>query len=341
VDGARAYRLPFDHVYGHGGLAVVSEYVGFSAAAAVQIARLNIRRRYDIIQVHNPPDFLAIAAIVPKLRGARVLFDVHDLAPDMFNMRFQGRPGSELAERILRRVERLVARWSDAVLTVHEPYKNELGERGIDRDKITVLLNSVPEELLPASAARSGDEFRVVYHGTLTPHYGVGMLVNAVAHAVPDISGVVLDVYGEGDMLPEMRRRVDELHLGERVRFHPLLPQRDVLAAVAGASVGVVPNLPVRLNKFALSTKLFEYVALGIPVVSSDLPTIRQHFTGEEVRYFEPGNPEALASALVEVFRDPDAASSRAAAARSRYEEYRWPIQAGRYQRLLGELIRR
>ena len=66
------------------------------------------------------------------------------------------------------------------------------------------------------------------------------------------------------------------------------LPQAEVLAAVQSAHVGVIPNLSSRLNRFALSSKMFEYVALGVPVVSADLPTIREHFSDEEVLFFRP-----------------------------------------------------
>lgn len=341
VDGARVYRLPVRHVHGRGVIGVVREYVGFSMAALLRVARLSRRNRYDIVQVHNPPDFLAIAALGARLRGTRLIWDVHDLAPDMFHMRYEGRRGLGFADWVLRRVERRVGKWADAVLTVHEPYRQELARRGIDAGKITVLLNSVPEDVIPQSEAPARDEFRVVYHGTVTPHYGVVTLVEAAALAAPDVPTLTVDIYGEGDSMEEVERRSRELGLADRVRFHATLPQRDVLEAVAGASVGVVPNLPVRLNQFALSTKLFEYVALEIPVVSSDLPTIRAHFSGDEIRYFEPGDAAALAEALKELARDPDGARSRARAARERYHQYRWSVQAERYEQVLLELVSR
>jgi glycosyltransferase involved in cell wall biosynthesis len=339
IGGSRVVRLPIRHVYGRRGLGMLVEYLGFSLVATIQVARLAARHRYKIIHIHNPPDFLAIAALIPRLRGAKVIFDVHDLAPDMFQWRFEGRPGVKIFERILRRIERSVARMSDHVLTVHEPYKEELARRGVPSEKISVVLNTVPEDLLPnGDVTRSGDGFRVVYHGTITPHYGVETLVEALARASEDIPALTLDIYGEGDSLERVRTRTRELGLEDRVEFHPFMNQRDVLAAVAGASVGVVPNLPIPINRFALSTKLLEYVALGIPVVSSDLPTMRVHFTDDEIRYFEAGNPAALAEALVQAYRDPVAARQRATAARARFAEYRWPIQAQRYRGVLEAL---
>ena len=142
-----------------------------------------------------------------------------------------------------------------------------------------MLLNTVDEGVLaetlsrPGPVAAPGDPFRVVYHGTLTPHYGVNVLVDAAVLALNDIPNLVVDVYGEGDSRQELEDRVLAYGLSEHIRFHDILPQSEVLAAVMGADAGVIPNHLIRLNRFALSTKLFEYVALGS---SSPARTYRQ-----------------------------------------------------------------
>ena len=110
---------------------------------------------------------------------------------------------------------------------------------------------------------------------------------------------------------------------------------------VQPASVGVVPNLPTQLNRFALSTKLFDYVALGVPVVCSDLPTLREHFSDDEVLFFEAGNPRALAHVLEQTANDPEGARRRAQAALRRYEQYRWSVSAERYVAALRACVTR
>jgi glycosyltransferase involved in cell wall biosynthesis len=339
ADRARVIRLPIAHRYGAGVFRVVVEYVGFSALAFARLAALSLRHRYDVVQIHNPPDFLMVAALIPKLRGSRVILDVHDLAPDMFWMRFGGRRGATVADRVLRLVEKTAARVADAVITVHEPYRRELISRGVGEEKVSIVMNTLDEGLLVRMKELErppADGFRIVYHGTVTPTYGVELLVEAAAQAASSIPVLRLEVFGEGDSVKAIGERAEQAGILDRLAITPFfLAQEDVLARVRGASVGVIPNLPSRLNQYALSTKLFEYIALDIPVVSAALPTIREHFGDDELFFFTPGDSSSLAQALVEVAQNPDEARARAEAARRRYDEYRWPANAARYLQVL------
>jgi glycosyltransferase involved in cell wall biosynthesis len=337
VEGARVHRLPLTHHWGARLSRTTFEYLGFTALASIRVASLMLRRNYRVVHVNNPPDFLIVAALFPKLLGARVIFDVHDLSSDMFSMRFEGRVGSKSIERVLRFVERAAAYAADAVITVHEPYRQELIRRGVSAEKTEVVMNSVDEAMLAKARPKPRDgTFRVVYHGTITPHYGVHLLVEAVAQVVDEIANVRLELYGEGDSIPAIAARAKELDISDRVHLSwGALPQEDVLQMVSSANVGVVPNIASQLNRFALSSKLFEYVVLGVPVISADLPTIRAHFSDEELLFFPSGDARALAQAIVMTAEDHDAAARRAEAALRRYEQYRWPVYAQRYARIL------
>jgi glycosyltransferase involved in cell wall biosynthesis len=340
VDGVSVIRLALRHRWGGGASAVAREYLGFTMLATARVAALAARRRYEVIHVHNPPDFLILAALAPRLLGARVIFDVHDLAPELYAMRFGRRPGFAATERALRVIERFAARFAGAVVTVHDPYRRALEMRGVRPDQITVVLNSVDERLVPDLAARpQRNGFHVVYHGTITPHYGVELLLEATARVARDVPDVSLAIYGDGDALPAVRSRVYDLGLSGRVHLSGrFLPHREVLEQVRSASVGVISNLPIERNEAAVPTKLFEYAVLGVPIVTADLLAIREYFSPREVRFFRAGSAEQLAEALRDVATAPQAAEARARAARERYEEYRWPLSARRYVELLERL---
>jgi len=344
VDGARVYRLPPLRLSRSGPVSLVREYTGFTVHAILAVGRLHLGRRYDVVHVHNPPDFLVTAAVFPRLLGARIVLDIHDLAPELFAMRLGGRRWAPAAERVLRVVESAAVRLSDSVVTVHEPYRRELLARGVPDDKIVVLLNALDERLMPTEPVTSDDEgFRVVYHGSVTPHYGVELLVDAFATVAGQIPGARLEIYGPGDAVPAVRSRVQQRGVTELVHVDGLsLPQEEVLQRIRGASVGVVSLLPIERNKAALPSKLLEYVALGIPVVAPDVPAILESFSEHEIVYFHGGNATSLAEAIRSVAADPAGARRRAEAAMKRYRAtYSWPIYAGRYVDLLEALIAR
>jgi glycosyltransferase involved in cell wall biosynthesis len=343
LDGIQIHRLPLEHERGVGLWAILREYLGFTLLAAARVAVLASRRRYRVIQVHNPPDFLLLAALPAKLLfGARLLFDVHDLSPDMFAERFSG-TATRIANLVLPLLERLALLLADEVITVHEPYARELRARG-GGGKVSVVMNSVDPRVLPGAQDGAADAagFRVVYHGTVTPWYGVDLLLDAAREVAPEIQGLVVDIYGEGDALPTLRQHASRLGLDGRVSFHDTwLPQTEVLSRVRSASVGVIPNRPSRLNRYALSSKLLEYVELGIPVAAAALPTIREHFDDDEVLFFTPGDAAALAQALLTIARDPAAAQARADAARRRALAYAWDENARRYLLVLDRVSAR
>jgi glycosyltransferase involved in cell wall biosynthesis len=340
IDDVHVTRLPVVHRRGIGPLAMFVEYGGFTLLAAAILAWRTLRRRYAVVHVNNPPDFLIAAAVVPKLFGTRIVFDVHDLAPDMFAMRFpSGGLLARTADKILRTIERLAGAVADAVVTVHQPYREELISRGFRGDKIEVVMNAVDEAVLPPLSAPAS-EFRIVYHGAVTPHYGLDLLVAALPRIRASVPSAHVEIYGEGDAVPALREQARELGVSDHVAIaEGFLPHREVLEAVAGASVGVVPNRPIGLNRFALSTKLFEYCALEVPVVAAALPTLQAHFTEDELLFFLPGSADALADALIETACDPEAARCRAVAARARLADYRWDLSRERYVRVLRGLV--
>jgi len=340
VDGIEVARVPIVHRRGVGLTQMLTEYVGFCFLASLLVLRLWRRRRFDVVHVHNPPDFLVFAALIPKLLGAKVILDFHDLAPDMFAMRFAKRTGSRAAIGALKVIQRMAARIADDVLTVHEPYRQELVRSGVPWDKVTIVMNTPDETVLArvrSSASNSGTRpHRIVYHGTVTPHYGLLLLTDAFRTVRDAVPTATLEILGEGDAVPDVLARAQQNGVDDAVYVSgEFLPHEDVLSRVTGADVGVIPNLPIGLNRFALSTKLFEYCALDIPTVVADLPTFRAHFSDSQVTFFTPGDADSLADALISLLRSPEVARSRAQEAKARMADYRWELSRERYVEIL------
>jgi len=343
VNGIEVRRLALSHVRGATLGRIAFEYLAFTVLATFILSAAAARRTYDVVQVHAPPDFLILAGLLPKLRGARLVLDIHDLSPHMYGARFDGWFAAVMS-RSLTTVELLACRIADQVVTVHEPYRAQLLDDGVEGEKVTVVMNAVDESLLGTmpqnAAAHDGtttDAFTLAYHGTLTPWYGVDLLLEAMVRLDDRLPNARALVLGDGDALDALRDLAARSGLAERVEFSGCyLPIEETLARVAKADCGVIPNRPSTLNRFALSSKLFEYVALGIPVVISRLQTLAAHFGPDEVTFFEPGDAASLAEAIGWVADNPAEAKAKATRAKARAEEYSWERNRARYLALLN-----
>jgi len=346
VDGVRVHRLDVQRHQGAGIGVYLREYLAFTARAGWAVTRSHRRRRYALVQVHSLPDFLVVAALPLRLARVPVILDLHEAMPEFFRMRFP-KASNPLFHRLLLLQERLSIALANAVITVNDALAARLVELGVRPDRVTVLLNSPslarfdPSAHAPRSFMADG-VLRVVYTGALTPTYEVPVVVDAIhrLRAVRPELPVVFDVYGRGDAEPALREQVERMGLDDVVRFHGRIPVEDVPAAVAAADVGLAPTRRDPFTDFSLSTKIFEYAAMGKPVVASALPMVERTFPPGSVRGYAPGDAQALATALLELVDDPAAREASVAATLEQVRERSWEHEAEKHWALIERLVR-
>lgn len=254
----------------HGFLHYVRRDLAFVLRAARAAARLHRRQRYDVIQVHTMPDYLVAAALVPKLRGAKVVLDVHDLVPELFATKF----GVEESARIVgltRFVERRSIAFADRALAVTDTHLDVLVGHGNPREKFTVVMNVPdPEVFQKLPSPRPVDPFTIVYHGTVSKRHGLDTAVRAMALVREQTDGVKLEIAGDGDDLAELGELVEQLRLEDSVLISPgRRPVAELRPMFERASAGIVPMVNDAFTRHALPVKLLEFIALGLPVISS------------------------------------------------------------------------
>jgi glycosyltransferase involved in cell wall biosynthesis len=339
VDGVRLHRVPIRRQRGMGLRSQAVEYVSFLVYAAALVTLLHQRRPFDVVQAHNVPDFLVFAGAVPKLRGARLLLDLHDLMPEFFASRFGGNMRSAPV-RAVQLQERLSTGFADHVLTVTDLWRQTLIERGLDPRKVDVVMNLPDDGLFVRRTPRSAGRgpVTIIYHGTLTHRYGVDLLVRAFARMArsPDDR---LIIHGRGELLPELEALVAELGLGAQVRLSTeLLPTAALPELIAEADIGVVPNRWDVFTDGILPTKLMEYAALGIPAVVSRTAATTAYFDDSMVRYVPPGDVDALAAAIAQLADDPAGRTELARNAQGFSDGHRWEVEADRYVDLVEKI---
>jgi len=344
LDGITVWRLPIRHRRGAPIAMMALEYCSFTILAGLWTLALRARGKIAVVEVHSPPEFLILAGLLPKLLGARLLLDVRDLSSHLWEARFgASQRRNAIVVALLRRLERVACALADAVLTVHDPYKAQLAARGAEERRIAIVMNTPEEALITGvrrSSARSDEgEFTVAYHGTITRWYGVDLLVRAIGLLRAQERRVRAVILGEGDQLETVRELAAELGVADSVTFsNRYLPIEEALKAVAATDCGVISNRPSEINRFILPNKLFEYVALGIPVVSARLETVAAHFDDEDLTFCRPGDPESLAGAIAWVMDERVAAMQKSIRAQARAELYRWDTSRIRYLDVLQGL---
>lgn len=277
----------------------------FFVLSMAHITMRHLRTPYDVIHVHSVPDFEIFAAIVPKLCGAKLILDIHDIVPEFYAAKFNI-SATSLTFSALKLVEKWSARFADHVIIANHLWLMKLTHRAVGEAKCSAYINYPDVTIFFPSlrTRRSGDPFILIYPGTLNWHQGLDIAIQAFALAVQRAPDIQFHIYGEGSAKPNLRKLIDDLHLTGKVFLHPPLPLREIATVMANADLGVVPKRNDSFGGDAFSTKVLEFMALGVPVVVSETRIDRHYFDESLVRFFTPGDHQCLADKMVDAYRD-------------------------------------
>jgi glycosyltransferase involved in cell wall biosynthesis len=346
VAGVHIRRHGVQRHQGAGIRVYLREYLSFLVRASWALTRAHRRRHYGLVQVHSLPDFLAFAAVPLRLTGVPLLLDLHEAMPEFFRSRFP-RTSNAVLYRFLLIQERLSIAVATAVVTVNDAMAERLVGLGIRPDKVHVVVNRpslarFDQTAQPTRAFAEDGSIRVVYAGALTPTYELDVAIDAIGRLATDRRDLplVFDVYGRGDAERGLRAKAERLGVDDRVRFHGRIPIEAVPAAVARADLGLAPTRLDRFTDVSLSTKVFEYAAMGKPVVAARLPLVERTFPPGTVRTYEPGDAGSLAAAIGAICDDPEGRSAAIAATLAIVRERSWEHEAVGYIHLVEELMR-
>ncbi len=322
--------------------AYMLDYFLFASALALHLTLHP--RRYGLIHINNMPDFLVLAAFLPKLMGTPIIHDVHDLMPELYMEKFRA-PEHHWAIRLLRAQERIAGRLADAVLTVEDRLKDILAARGISRDKITVLMNLPDEKIFaprpPAPPKPASAPFVLVYHGTLAQRLGLDVALEAAARLKDQIPSLELRIIGAGEERDRLMALRTRLGLERIVHFSEgFVPLEMIPGLLADADVGLVPLRLSSATDIMLPTKLLEYVQTGIPCIVPKTRTITRYFDEAMVQFFDAGDPDSLAGAIFDLYRHPEKRQSLPKTASEKFlARYRWIEHQQIYTDLVGKLL--
>ncbi len=347
-NGVHVYRMPMNRTFGRGMPVMIMSWCRFLVLAAVTITRLHLKHRYNVVHVHNMPDFLVFAALFVKLLGAKIILDVQDVSPELMAAKSKGRM-RKLVVPLAIWQERISAAFVHHVVTVGWPFEEALLRRGIPQAKITNILNSsdpkvfpiADRHLSPADATPGEQPFILMYHGTLAWRNGIDLAVNALAlvrQAGPDVR---LDIMGRGEEKPRLKQLATDLGIGDHVVFIDPCTSDKVVDFVVHGDVGIIPYRYDGFMELVLPTKAYEFAWMERPMIASDTPAIRSMFRPESLVRCDPAQVESFAEAIIDLYQHPEKRACMVQNASEDYQPFRWEMMAERYRQLLASLSRK
>jgi len=351
VDGVQVLRLPVTHRRGKISR-YLFEYNAFFVLASFKLIRLHWRHRLRAVQVNTMPDYLVFSSMLLRLAGVKVVLHMHEPMPELFGTLFY-KSRHRLLVWAIGLAERLSLAYADRVLTVTKEMRENFGRRGADLRKITVILNVPDDRLfrperyahLAERVARVKEEdhrtgaFRLLCHGTIERRYGLDLIVGAVARVKDVIPGVQFRFMGQGEDLPALLTKAEELGVASHIHYLGYLPFETMIEEILCADVTVVP---MRRNPYSVlvhTNKMYEYMALGRPIIASRLKSVASYFPEDTLLYFEPDDDTDLAERVLYAFENPDELRRRIHRTAELYETYRWQYEKEKYLSVYEALL--
>ena len=313
--------------------------LAFLREAERWIQRNHAENPYDIFHIHNMPDFLVFAAWRPKRQEARVILDIHDLVPELYANKFGDGQGG-LTVRMLLWTEKAAANFADHVIVSNHLWREKFAARTGSNGRCSVMINHVDSSVFVPARERSPKNGPVLlFPGSLQWHQGVDIAIEAFARIREKLPTAEFHIYGDGIARDSLKEQVKRLGLDDSVRFYESLDLRGIARVMAQADLGIVPKRADSFGNEAYSTKIMEFMSVGVPVVISSTRVDRYYFDDSIVKFFESGNPDALAEAALEILQDEELRAGMVERARDYVVRNAWQTRKAEYLALVDSLL--
>jgi glycosyltransferase involved in cell wall biosynthesis len=341
IEGVNVYRIQRRVVSERGKFAYLGKLLLFFLRSFGFLTWKHLQDHYDLVHVHSVPDFEVFAALVPKLTGSKVILDLHDLVPEFYLSKFKTAPKSRTFKALVA-VERLSASFADHVIAANHIWLQRLHERSVNPEHCTVILNFPDTDIFHFRGRnRSNGKFVMVYPGSLNYHQGVDIAVRAFALIAGKIPEAEFHIYGTGDQSALLAGLVTKLNLQERVLLKGSRTLQEIAGIMENCDLGVVSKRSDCFGNEAFSTKIFEFMALDVPVVVPNTAIDTYYFNQSVVKFFQANDETSLADAMLEMVRNPQERQELVRNAHEFIKGYTWDKNRSIYLNLVDSLVAR
>lgn len=280
----RVYEFPL-WPFTKTGFGYLVEYSYGMIAIALLSLWVLIKEGFDVIHVANPPDCIIPVLSFYKLLGKPVIYDQHDLSPELYTAKFGG---NRWICRLLLAMERYSCLLADHIIVTNESYKElSLQRCSTPEQKITVVRNGPDLGMLNArkidAELRSKSKNIIAFAGVTGMQDGLDVLCGALHHLRYELSAsdFYCIVLGDGDALEATKRLAQELGIADNIRFTGWVDDPALYASyIATADICVAPEPFNTYNDCSTFVKIMEYMSAGKPIVAFDLRETRRSAQG-------------------------------------------------------------
>jgi glycosyltransferase involved in cell wall biosynthesis len=227
--------------------------------------------------------------------------------PEVYSSKFP-ETGNGLGIRLMRFEEKASAGFVDAVVTANVHFRETLIKRGVPASKITVVNNYPNPNIFDRSAhsaqkGKSGERFILIFPGTIAPRYGLEVAIRALPLLKSKIQNIHLLIVGKQDEYSKsLISLANQLGVASVVEFRAQVPQEEIPGLLTQADVGIYPALPDSHMSIATPTKLLEFAAMGLPILTSRLNIVEEMFDKSAVMFFDPGDANQFAQCVLRLY---------------------------------------
>lgn len=309
IDGIHVYRHPLppekSSVIGY-----IQEY-SWSLAWEFRLAHRVWRDQgFDVIHICNPPDLIFLVAGWFKFfRGVRVIFDHHDLNPELYEAKYGRR---NIFYYALYWAEFFTFATADVVISTNDSYKEVALVRGRKKPEQVVVVRSGPDLSrfypMPGNKShRKGRKYLVGYVGVMGEQEGLDNLLKAVQHLVWEqgCQDIHFMLIGSGPAIAQLQALTAELRISEFVEFTGRIADTELLERLSSCDVCVNPDRKTPFNDRSTMNKILEYMALGKPIVQIDLIEGKRSAAGASL-YAKPNDAADFAEKILELLNNPE-----------------------------------
>ncbi len=340
MQGVHVHRIQSRKINEKNRFSYLGRIVQFLFRAMYHLTKNQLHKKYDLLHIHSVPDFLVFAGWLPRLSGTPVILDIHDILPEFYASKFDS-AGKSIPFRLLEGVEKISTAFSSHVIIANHIWEERLLSRSVRAGKCSVVLNSPDRSIFHQNGRvrNSTDRFVLMYPGTLNWHQGLDLAIRAFGKIKDQVPHADFQIYGDGPVRGELENLIRDLHLENRVFLLKPLPLREVSKAIGLADLGIVPKRKDNFGNEAFSTKILEFMAMGVPVIVADTKIDRYYFDDSVVCFFRGGEEEDLANRMLYMIQNEEKRKLLAMNATRYVEKVDWNAKQHEYLELVDQLV--